>query len=250
MPQHRAILQTVKAELKKLGITYQDLACQLQLSESTVKRMFALNAVSLERLDQICAVMNMEISEIVQSMEQQAKRIEQLSLEQEKELVSDTRMLLIAISLLNKWSYAEILETYDISEFESTRLMARLDRMQIIDLLPGNRVKLRISQNFSWRPDGPIQKFFENSVKTEYFDCKFNKQGELQLFVTGMLSKKSNAELIARLQKLATEFYALHEDDSSLSRADRAGTSMVLAIRPWEFKAFKALRKSATEQTD
>lgn len=248
MSQHKAIIQAVKNELKKQGKTYLDLAHDLQLSESTVKRMFALNAISLERLDQICSVMEMEITELVQSMEQDNKRIEQLSAEQEKELVSDTKLLLVAISLLNKCSYSEILETYDISEHESIRLMARLDRMQIIDLLPGNRVKLKISRNFSWRPNGPIQKFYENSVKAEYFDCQFNDSGELQLFVTGMLSKKSSVELINKLQRLAAEFNSCHDDDSNLPLADRFGTSMVLAIRPWELNAFEALRRPGQEK--
>ena len=247
--QHKAIVQTVKNELKKQGKTYQDLARELKLSESTVKRMFALNAISLERLDQICSVLEMEITELVQSMEQDKKPIEQLSSEQEKILVSDTKLLLVAISLLNKCSYSEILESYDISEFESIQLMAKLDRMQIIELLPGNRVRIKISRNFSWRPNGPIQKFYDKSVKAEYFDCQFNNLGELQLFVPGMLSKKSNAALINKIRKLAEEFNTFHDDDSSLPLADRYGTSMVLAIRPWEFNAFESLRKPGNQKS-
>ncbi|MCP4980072.1 MAG: helix-turn-helix transcriptional regulator [Gammaproteobacteria bacterium] len=243
MSQYKAIVQAVKNELKKQGKTYFDLARELKLSESTVKRMFALNAISLERLDQICLVLGMEIIELVQSIERDKKRIEQLSHEQEKELASNTKLLLVALSLLNMCSYAEILETYDISEFESIKLMAKLDRMQIIELLPGNRVKLKISRNFSWRPNGPIQKFYEKSVKAEYFDCQFNGLGEMQLFVTGMLSKQSNSELIKKMRKLAEEFNSNHDEDSSLRLEDRFGTSMVLAIRPWELKAFNDLRR-------
>ena len=197
--QHKVIVRALKHELKKQGKTYLDLARDLELSESTVKRMFALHSLSLERLGQICTFLEMEISELVQSIDDNTRRIEQLSLEQEKELVSDTRLLLVAISLLNRLSYSQILQTYEISEFESVQLMAKLDRMQIIDLLAGNRVKLRISRNFSWRPGGPIQKFFENSLKAEYFDSRFDQPGELQRFVFGMLSRRANAELKAKL---------------------------------------------------
>lgn len=249
MQQHKAIVQAVKNELKRRGETYQDLAQGLALSESTVKRMFALNAFSLERLDQICDFLEMEITELVKSIEQDERRIEQLSVEQEKELVSDTKLLLVAISLLNKLSYSEILEIYDISEFESIQLMARLDRMQIIDLLPGNRVKLKISRNFSWRSGGPIQGFFEKSVKAEYFDCSFNDPGELQIFLHGMLSRKSNSELIDKIRKLAEEFYALHNDDSGLPLSERFGNSMVLSLRPWELEAFENLRRPGQEKS-
>ena len=249
MHQHKAIVQAAKNELKRQGKTYQDLALGLNLSESTVKRMFALNAINLERLDQVCDFLEMEITELVSSIERDKKRIERLSVEQENELVSNTKLLLVAISLLNKLSYSEILEIYDISEFESIQLMAKLDQMQIIELLPGNRVKLKISRSFSWRPAGPIQKFFEKSVKAEYFDCPFNASGELQIFVHGMLSRKSNAELIEKIRKLAEEFNSLHDDDSGLPLPDRFGNSMVLAIRPWELKAFDNLRNPGQEKS-
>lgn len=249
MSQHKAIVQAVKNELKRRGKTYQNLAQGLALSESTVKRMFALNTLSLERLDQICDFLEMEITELVHSIEQNRKRIERLSVGQERELVSDTKLLLVAISLLNKFTYSEILETYDITEFESIQLMAKLDRMQIIELLPGNRVKLKISRSFSWRPGGPIQKFYEKSIKTEYFDCPFNAAGELQLFISGMLSRKSNSELIDKIRKLAEEFNSFHDDDSGLPLPDRFGNSMVIAIRPWEFKAFGDLRRPGQEKS-
>ena len=127
--------------------------------------------------------------------------------------------------------------------------MAKLDRMQIIDLLAGNRVKLRISRNFSWRPGGPIQKFFENSLKAEYFDSRFDQPGELQRFVFGMLSRQANAELMGKIAKLVEEFDSLHDDGIKQPLQERFGTSMVVAIRPWEPSVFNALRRPGEEKS-
>ena len=33
--------------------------------------------------------------------------------------------------------------------------------MKIIELQPGNRVKMLVAPNFDWIPNGPIQQFFE-----------------------------------------------------------------------------------------
>ena len=244
MSQHKRIVQALKRELKKQGKTYGDLAAYLDLSESSVKRMFALSVINLERLDQICSFINLGFPELVLSMEQAAARIECLSVDQEKELVSDTRMLLVAISLMNKWTADEIIDTYEISEFECTQLMAKLDRMNIIELLPGNRVRLKLSRSFEWLPQGPIRRFYERSVKNEYFNSTFDGPGEIQFFVSGMLSRKSSAELLTRLRKLSQDFNELHEEEGALPMEDRFGTSMALSIRPWELDAFHQLRRS------
>jgi len=65
--------------------------------------------------------------------------------------------------------------------------------------------------------------------------------------VSGMLSRTSTADLIARLRKVAGDFADLHNDDRALPLADRHGTSLLLAIRPWEPRAFRSLRKEGRE---
>lgn len=79
-----------------------------------------------------------------------------LSLAQEKELVSDIKLLLMAHFLINGLLFSEVISDYDISESEGVQLLAKLDRMRIIELLPGNRVKMMISKNFQWIDNGPI----------------------------------------------------------------------------------------------
>jgi hypothetical protein len=58
-----------------------------------------------------------------------------------------------------------------------------------------------------------------------------------------MLSTKSTAELIARLRVVAADFAEMHRDDRALPLGQRHGTSVLLATRPWELRAFRALRR-------
>ena len=84
--------------------------------------------------------------------------------------------------MLQRWSFEEVIATYDISEHEGIRMMPRFDRMNLIEMLPGNRYKLLISRNFNWIKSGPIQNFFERQLQADYFESKFNKPSELRLF--------------------------------------------------------------------
>jgi hypothetical protein len=124
----------------------------------------------LTRLAQVCELLNLEFSDLVHQMEKDIELTDQLTLEQETELVSDIKLLLVAYFLMSKLEFADIIRIYDISETEGIRLLAKLDRMKLIELQPGNRVKLMISKNFRFLPGGPIERFYEREVQAEFFD--------------------------------------------------------------------------------
>ena len=248
MSQTLALVQALKRALRAKGITYAAVAAQLDLSENSVKRLFATSGFSLARLEQVCAMADMEISDLVQSMQEDARRIEMLSEEQEREVAGDIKLLLVAICVLNRWSAQEILATYKLTEPECIQLLAKLDRLKIIELLPKNRVKIIVAKNFKWRPNGPIQQFFQATVQPDFFDSKFQQPGEKLLFRNGMLARGSNAIMMKKLERLAAEFDELHDADIGLPLAERFGTGLVLAVRAWEFSAFETLRRQPDDK--
>ncbi len=244
MSQTRPLIDTLKQELRKQRITYKQVSEALELSETSVKRLFSEEAFSIKRLEKVCELLHMDFSDLVRLMERNIKLTHQFTLEQEQELVSDIKLLLVGLLLMNKLTFDEIISVYDISETEGVRLLARLDRMKMIELQPGNRVKLMISQNFEWIPGGPIQKYFENTVQQEFLDSSFSKPGEFRIFASGMISPGANAELIKKMQHLAKEMHDLNVDSESLPLEQRFGTSLMMAIRPWEIQVFRDLRRS------
>jgi len=248
MAQTKPLIHALKKEIKRQGKTYRDIAGAIEISEASVKRLFSERTVSLERLDRICEFLNLEIGDLIRIMEQDIQLTDQLSPQQEKELVSDIKLLFMAHFLMNRWSFSEIIENYDISELEGIRLLAKLDRMKIIQLLPGNRVKLMISKDFEWISNGPIQRFFEDKIQTEFFDASFNSPGKYRVFLSGMLTRNSNAELIRRLKRLAHEFGEMSIDDDSFPMDEKYGTSLLIAMRPWGAEVFESLRRSSPKK--
>ena len=248
MSQTRPLIDTLKQELRKQRITYKQVAESLDLSETSVKRLFSEEAFSIKRLEKVCELLHLDLSDLVHLMERNIDLTTQLSPSQEQELVSDVKLLLVALLLMNKLRFDEIIAVYDISETEGIRLLARLDRMKMIELQPGNRVKLMISQNFEWIPGGPIQKFFESTVQQEFLNSTFTNPGELRIFASGMISPSANAELIRKMQHLAKEMHDMNIDSESLPLDQRFGTSLMMAIRPWEIQVFKELRRTSDKR--
>jgi DNA-binding Xre family transcriptional regulator len=243
MAQAEALIVALKSVLKARGITYARLAKGLGLSEASVKRVFAARSFTLERIDQICALLGIEITDLARMVSHETEKPSQLSVAQENELVSNPRLLLVAVHVLNHWTLDEIIETYAFSKAECIRLLARLDKLGLIDLLPNNRVHLRVARNFSWLPGGPIQQYFRAQLQNDFFRSRFDQSGEKMIFVTGMLSRSSNAVIQNQLRRLGTEFSELHHQDLELPFSDRIGTSLILAVRPWTPESFKGFQK-------
>ncbi len=61
--------------------------------------------------------------------------------------------------------------------------------------------------------------------------------------VNGGISTKCNQLLQQRLRKVAEEFDSLVEQDRRLDRTLREGTTLVMALRPWELGVFTELRR-------
>tara|TARA_R110002095_G_scaffold167882_1_gene145683 strand:- start:1613 stop:2368 length:756 start_codon:yes stop_codon:yes gene_type:complete len=244
MAQTVLLVDTLKQALKAHGLTYRDVAQALGLSEASVKRLFAGNNLSLHRLDRICQLMGMEITDLAASLRERHPKTEALSLAQEQEIADDVVLLLVAISVLNKFTFAEILEHYAISKTELIRKLAHLDRLKIIELLPNNRIKLLISSRFKWQDDGPIQRFFQDKVGREFFASRFAKDTEKLISISGLLSVASNEQFQRKMVRLAEEFADLQRDDERLPLAQKHGTTMVLAIRQWEYGLFEELKRA------
>jgi len=245
MAQTNLIISTLKKTLKLHGKTYADVASHLELSEASVKRMFAQQSFSLNRLDAICQMMNMEITDLMQIVnDSTARQITELSDEQEKQLVSDLELLLITISVINHYTLEDLLAAYTFSETECIQHLATLDRLNIIELLPNNKIKIKISSNFKWRKNGHIQQFFRDNIETEFFHSRFAESQEKLIVLNGMLSQESNAIFQRKLERLAREFDEMATEDSNLPLGDRMGYSSVLAMRDWRFSVFDRFQRN------
>ena len=246
MASTKSLIKALKTALKGRGITYRDVAKVLGLSEASVKRLFSGTSFTLGRLEVICRLMDMSIGDLVRIADADSFNLSELTVEQEQELVSEEKLLLVATLVLEGWEFEDILAYYQLSETELIRYLARLDRLRLIELLPKNRIKLLLAPNFAWRRHGPIKKYFTNNVKDKFLHSRFDKPDEGLMFVYGLLSDRSNALIQRRLEQVAREFNDLHQEDLHLPLKERQGSSMILAIRPWDF--FSNIRRPGTER--
>ena len=233
--------------MRSKGKTYMDAAGVLDLSEASVKRLFSNAGLSLNRLETLCNWLGIDIKEVVLESERHQPLVTQLTLEQEKELTSDYRLLLVTYLVLNNWKEHEIKETFDYTDAQLTKHFIKLEKLGLIELLPFNRIRLLTARNFKWSEHGPVQKFFNQEILTEFMKTKFTKSGEKLHFVGGMLSQRAIIKMHDKIDELARYFDLLISDDLNLPASKRYGVAMILGFRPWEFaKLLGVKRKKQT----
>lgn len=243
MKQTHLLINTLKKQLRGQGKTYADVARLFDLSESSVKRLFAKGNFSLERMEQLCEFLDLELIDLVNLMQAGLHKVNSLTRHQEQEIVSDKKLLLVTICVLNHWAFEEILEYYHITEYECIQKLGQLDKLKIIELKKDNKFKLLISNDFAWLPDGPIQKFFQQHIKADYLSSAFADQDELLICRSSMLTPEKNALMQKKLKEIAALFSKLSNEDADLPVSKRYGSALVLALRPWVPAIFNQLKK-------
>lgn len=238
MAQTDALIRTLQRVLKLRGLTYRDVARALQISEASVKRLFSTRAFSLERLEKVLDLAQTSLSELVRQMEAEQRSLDELTEAQERELTADPALLLVAFVVINGWHYEDIVRDYRFTPHELVQYLARLDRLKMIDLLPNNRIQLRISPRFRWRRNGPIERFFTEHLRQNFLASRFAGDDETQLFLTGVLTAASRTQLQEHLDELAHRFHELNYRDRHLPLDQRRLCSLLLAMRPWRPTAF------------
>jgi transcriptional regulator with XRE-family HTH domain len=242
------IVATVKRQLKAQDRTYRDVARFLELSEASVKRLFSSERFTVERLADIAELLGFTLAELLHTAASSVPELDTLTNAQEAQLVSDEKLLMVAVLALNHWSVADMVNWYHISTSDVIKRLRILDRMGVIELLPGDRIRRRTRRDFDWLPNGPIKAYFARQGVSDFLKGPFDDAEESMDFSHAMLTKATQAELKVELRRLRRKLASLHEESVPAPLGDKRGLGLLLAMRRWEPAAFIRLRRQ-TPQT-
>ena len=242
--QQSQLIATLKQQLRSKGMTYRQLGIALGLSEARMKKMFASERFTLDRVIEISEILGLTLSELTRLAEQQQVAIHTLTAQQEAELTADLRLLLVCVCVLNHWSMEDITHTYQLDTHACLLYLLKLDRLGLISVLPGNRIRLNITRDFDWLSDGPIRRFFIQNGLSDFLQDDFVREDESLCFTHGMLSRAAMHQMQVEIRRLRQRFAELHSDSMALPLTHRHGTAMIVAMREWELQAFEVLRRS------
>lgn len=233
MTDTHQLVDALKKLLKAQGLTYAAVAVRMGLSHASVKRLFSAETFTLARLEQVCRLLEVDFFDLARLARGRGESTREMTERQEAALAQDARLLGVFYLLLSDWTADEVLAAYEIARPELTRLLVRLDRLRLIELMPRDRVRLRVPKLLQLRPGGPIHRAHGKRVVDEFIAAEFDRVGGHFRFEYRELSKASYALMQRRLERLAAEFLELAELDAAMPSRRRETIGLAVAMRPW-----------------
>lgn len=237
------LLDCLKKILRSQNKTYRFLAAELGVSEPTVKRMFARKTVSLERFAEMCQVLGVTMLDVARMAEPHGSaRDVHLSHSQEAFLCREERLFVLFNLLRKNWTVPRILEKFRFTEAELTRGLVQLDKERLIELHPGNKVRLLVHPQVEWLPDGPVRKMYEDQVREDFFKHPFQDKSDRLRFLTCEVSAPTLRIILKKMDRFSAEIADLIATDEQVSKKETQSTAFLIGARSWVFPTMTKYR--------
>lgn len=247
MNHSASIIETLKQYLKAKGITYKQLAEEIELSEASIKRLFSKQTFSLSRLEDVCRILDIDFYDLVlMDKERSRKTLKKLTVEQEQILINDEKLLILLYFLINGWTVALIIKEYDYSEAEAIQMLGKLEKIGILELYPNNHVRMLISKNEFWQTNGPLWQAYRNIFTNDFMNSSFGLPNERLVFSPGQFSEASLKIIRKKIDNLVKEYNRLAEMDAALPLKGRHSSGLFIGFRSWVFTRIADLHRRNT----
>ena len=237
----------IKHKLKTKSITYRDVAYALQATEISVKRWFAEERMSIRQISAIANLLGLTLTELIQEAEEPP--LQQLTLKQETEIVNDSGLRAVMRCALNNMTLKQIVEQFSFTEAECIRYLVRLDRLRVIDLLPGNQIRVRISRDFDLLPGGPAWQYVLKDGLPKFVQNDFNGLYDDMCVLRACLSVDAIKQFQVYVRRLKRQLLELHEESFAVPIEQRHNFIAYVLHREFEADEITALRRPGRPNT-
>ncbi len=154
--QRTGLFASLKQVLKAQGIRYKDLAEKLNTSEPTIKRLFAEQDCKLSRLMEVCEVIGISFTELVDLAAKQPINPSALSLATEQALAAKPGLMSFFMLLVSEFDLDSILEHNQLTVQDGYLYLRELEKLDLIRLRQDDSYYFRVDRPIAWRLDGPL----------------------------------------------------------------------------------------------
>ncbi len=203
----------VKAELKRQGLTQQEFAQLMKTSVPTLKRWLRGEGVLLRDWIKMLECLGLGLSDALLRLDGSAQKSFTYTLKQEQLLSTEAGLLAFFDQLLKGRSPKQIARQHTLTEASVVFYLSKLERVGLVEWLPGNRVKLLVSGEPSWISAGPLAQKFRRQIIDGFVEGHIDDRERLKIGLYS-LSKGSRRKLSALLDELAEKVRNLEVRDA------------------------------------
>lgn len=229
-PGYASILAVLRAELRLHGVRVPALAGKLGVAEPTVWRWLRGEGLTLEALDRICAHLDLDLRDLLAKADDGAA--EQFTLPQERILAADRGLALLFFALLNGADRQQCERDFGLSSDRVDHYLARLERLGLIDIKTGSRIRPLTRRTVRWRKGGPLASAFERTVKHLFLAMDFG--GADARYVSDMvrISAAGRARVQALFEALRADIHMIAQQEQAARLDHYDWSAVMMFVRP------------------
>jgi transcriptional regulator with XRE-family HTH domain len=236
--QISATYATLRQLLKARGLGPGEIAEALGVSERSLRRWFSDGGLTLEQLEKLCALVQLSVFDLYELASRTAEyRPKRLTLRQERELAEDYVLIFVFVHLLNGWRPSELEREANMPPALMIVTLSRLEKIGLIENLPGGHVKLMTAREIEWHENGPMRRHVQGYINYHFNNLNINEHNFLGKTESLKLSVASIAEIESKFAKLMDEIRDMARIDMTRASTDKRWYAILLAARSVVFGA-------------
>jgi hypothetical protein len=166
-------------------------------------------------------------------------KILHVTLAQEAALIESPLLSFLFFSIMNGWPPSDLHQDFGISTKKIEIMLDRLERLALIDRLPGGRFRSRVDRATMWR--GPMRRHFEQYTKPMFVEMDFSDPQALYAAETAKLSPAGVTRLQELMEQFRRDVQELTEDDRRHSLLPKRWHAILVVARAFDTRQLEAL---------
>ncbi len=233
--QTARLVDALKWLFRSRGLRYADIASALGLSHTTLKRRLAGSGLTIPFVEALADLVDLTLPELFELANADIDtRIRRLTLEQENALHADVRLGFIFSRLQLGWSSQEIQNECRIPEVRLITYLVQLEKLGLIDLFPGNRVRLKTAREIDWRKHGPMWHSVDRYLKDILTMTDSDDMDLSRRIAVVRLSPSSISQIDQLFHYVQTEIRSLAQNDRRIPTDEKTWYALLLGARPFK----------------
>jgi transcriptional regulator with XRE-family HTH domain len=225
------VIVALKQQLKVKGLHYRDVASRLKISERTVKRYFSGRGITLDVLQQLAEIVELDVLSLVVLTQQQSIAFPEMSRTQQAGLRKNVMALAVFYFLNFGMTPAQIAQEFELGR-RVDAILAKLENMGLIRRFSANGVKILAGRTFGSRRADQITEQKVGSVRRFLSEIDLGKPDSMWFYQVVRLSHASAMHLDELMRRFVHEATATTKSELNLPAAETRWYRLFVAAEP------------------
>ncbi len=233
------LMSALRQHLKQRGLSYRDVASQLRVSENTIKRYFSGRGVTIDVLQRLAEVVELDLLSLVQQAQDHVGVRRGLNAAQLAALSERGPATMVYMLISSGWTVSQLVREFDLAD-QIDAVLHKLEGLGLIHRLPGRGLRLLVKPEFEGGGGyGQLLELARDRAQQVLRETDLRREECEWAICPVRLSAESIAEMRRLIERFQSELRALERRDLSRSTDYTQWYSALVVARPISRKSFQ-----------